>query len=148
MRHLLERSVESVPRCTRFCTDALILCMPIVRSPISTRDMVQIDEGKLSIRSLKKRGRHHIREVPVSEILITTLNTQVKRQNQPKLIWAMTDEPVSRIKAYRWIKSVFHKCKLEGPHACPKGLRHGFGVHAICSGVQLHMVQRWMGRVD
>ncbi|MEL8055453.1 MAG: site-specific integrase [Pseudomonadota bacterium] len=113
-----------------------------------TQDMVQIDEGKLSIRSLKKRGRHHIREVPVPEMLITTLNTQFQMQNQRKLIWAMSDEPVSRIKAYRWIKSVFHKCKLQGPHACPRGLRHGFGVHAICSGVQLHMVQRWMGHAS
>jgi integrase/recombinase XerD len=33
----------------------------------------------------------------------------------------------------------------EGPHRSPKGLRHGFGVHAISSGVPLNMLGKWMG---
>jgi integrase len=33
----------------------------------------------------------------------------------------------------------------DGPHATPKGLRHGFGIHAIRSGVPLNLVQRWLG---
>lgn len=32
-----------------------------------------------------------------------------------------------------------------GIHATPKGLRHGFGLHAIRSGVPLNLVQRWLG---
>jgi integrase/recombinase XerD len=36
----------------------------------------------------------------------------------------------------------------EGPHACPKGLRHGFGVHAIASGVPLNMLSKWMGHAS
>ena len=34
---------------------------------------------------------------------------------------------------------------LGGPHACPKGLRHGFGVQAISRGIALNMVQKWLG---
>lgn len=30
-------------------------------------------------------------------------------------------------------------------HATPKGLRHGFGVAAVQSGVPLNLVQRWLG---
>jgi len=33
----------------------------------------------------------------------------------------------------------------DGPHRSPKGLRHGYGVHAISSGVPLNMLSKWMG---
>ena len=36
----------------------------------------------------------------------------------------------------------------EGPHACPKCLRHGFGVHAVGRGVALNMVQKWLGHAQ
>lgn len=32
-----------------------------------------------------------------------------------------------------------------GPHRTPKGLRHGYGVHAIGAGVPLNMLSKWMG---
>ena len=34
---------------------------------------------------------------------------------------------------------------LAGPHASPKGLRHGFGVQAVSKGIALNMVQKWLG---
>ena len=36
----------------------------------------------------------------------------------------------------------------DGPHACPKGLRHGFGVQAVSKGVSLNMVQKWLGHAQ
>ena len=33
----------------------------------------------------------------------------------------------------------------DGPHASPKGLRHGFGVTAVSKGISLNMVQKWLG---
>jgi integrase/recombinase XerD len=35
-----------------------------------------------------------------------------------------------------------------GPHRTSKGLRHGFGVHAIASGVPLNMLSKWMGHAS
>ena len=35
-----------------------------------------------------------------------------------------------------------------GPHATAKGLRHGYGVHAISSGVPLNLLTRWMGHAS
>ena len=32
-----------------------------------------------------------------------------------------------------------------GLHAMPKGLRHGFGLHAMRAGVPISLVQRWLG---
>jgi hypothetical protein len=37
---------------------------------------------------------------------------------------------------------------IEGPQASPKGLRHGFGVQAVSSGVPLNMVQKWLGHAQ
>ena len=37
---------------------------------------------------------------------------------------------------------------IEGVQACPKGLRHGYGIHAIQCGVPLNLLQRWMGHAD
>ena len=37
---------------------------------------------------------------------------------------------------------------IEGDHASPKGLRHGFAVQAIQANVPLTLVQRWLGHAD
>ena len=33
----------------------------------------------------------------------------------------------------------------EGPHRCPKGLRHGYAIHALSKAVPLNLVSKWMG---
>jgi integrase len=35
--------------------------------------------------------------------------------------------------------------EIEGLHATPKGLRHGFGIQAVVSNVPLNLIQRWLG---
>lgn len=34
---------------------------------------------------------------------------------------------------------------MEGPHRVPKGLRHGYAIHALNKGVQLNFVSKWLG---
>ena len=53
--------------------------------------------------------------------------------------------PWSRTWAWGCVKAVMRDADIYGAHASPKGLRHGFGVHAIHSGVPLNMIQRWLG---
>lgn len=100
----------------------------------------------VSIRSLKKRNQHHIREVPVPQELIDVLADLPR--NLPDPIWSQNHRPVPRITTYRWIKAVMKEAGIEGPQATPKGLRHGYGIHAVRSGVQLHMLQKWMGHAS
>lgn len=59
-------------------------------------------------------------------------------------LWQSRDRPVSLIAAYRWIKSIMAR----DAQACPKRLRHGYGVHATLCGAQVHMLQRWMGHAS
>lgn len=35
-----------------------------------------------------------------------------------------------------------------GCHACPKGLRHAFGVNAVQTDVPLNMLQKWLGHAN
>ena len=37
---------------------------------------------------------------------------------------------------------------IQGPHATPKGLRHGFGVKAAAETRQPRAVQKWLGHRD
>jgi integrase len=37
---------------------------------------------------------------------------------------------------------------VQGYHATPKGLRHGFGVAAVQASIPLHLVQRWLGHAQ
>ena len=37
---------------------------------------------------------------------------------------------------------------IDGPQACPRGLRHGFGVAAVTAGVPLPTVAAVLGHAD
>ncbi len=100
----------------------------------------------ISFRSLKKRNQHHIREIPVPQELIDALDKLPRTLAQP--IWTVDGEKVSRVSAYRWMKRVMAKAHIHGSQATAKGLRHGYGIHAVRSGVQLNMLQKWMGQAS
>ncbi len=49
---------------------------------------------------------------------------------------------------WRAVHDVMAGACLEGPHASPKGLRHGFGVAAVSAGIPLNLVQKWLGHAQ
>jgi integrase/recombinase XerD len=49
---------------------------------------------------------------------------------------------------WRRVREVMAQAGIRGPHASPKGLRHGFGVAAVTSGVPLNLVQKWLGHAQ
>lgn len=100
----------------------------------------------ISFRSLKKRKQHHIREIPVPQELIDALDGLPRQLGLP--IWTVDGQKVSRVSAYRWVKRIMVKAGIHGPQATAKGLRHGYGIHAVRSGVQLNMLQKWMGHAS
>ena len=105
---------------------------------------VELESGFVAIRSLKKRnGAVVIREVPVPADLLNavedTHHLALLRPDQR--LW-----PFSRSRAWQLVRLVMADAGIgPGIHATPKGLRHGFGLHAIQSGVPLNLVQRWLG---
>lgn len=106
----------------------------------------QLDCGAASIRTLKRR-RLSVREVPLPPDLITALDRHFDLSNKQRdeeaanlRLW-----PWHRVTAWRLIKRVLAACAIVGRHACPRGLRHSFGVTTLQAGVPLNLTQRWMG---
>lgn len=116
-----------------------------------TADRVDLAAGVLVIESLKKRRGGVFRTVPVPPILLDTLNMvhgirelHARRdKGRGERLW-----PWSRMTGWRVVHAVMHAARLEGPHASPKGLRHGFGVAAVSAGIPLNLVQKWLGHAQ
>lgn len=106
----------------------------------------QVDRCIVALRTLKRR-RPHVREIPIAPGLMTALERQFqlrKLQRDPekanRRLW-----PWSRWTAWRLVKGAMLEAGIVGRPACPRGLRHGFGVGALQALVPLNLVQRWMG---
>jgi site-specific recombinase XerD len=106
----------------------------------------QIERNVVALRTLKRR-RPHVREVPVEPGLMAALNCQfnlTELQRNPEManrrLW-----PISRATVWRVVKGVMLEAGVVGRPACPRGLRHGFGVGTVQALVPLNMVQKWMG---
>ncbi len=103
--------------------------------------------------TLKKRRRGIYRAVPMPEKVLDTIDmghgikeAQKRRKSEEAEIplWHW-----SRTTAYFRVKEVMAAAGIaDGPHKTPKGLRHGYGVHAISSGVPLNMLSKWMGHAS
>jgi integrase/recombinase XerD len=109
-----------------------------------TASSFQVESGVVAIVTLKRRG-HHVREVPIPPELIDALNRQFKLSipqphGQDRRLW-----PWHRVTAWRIIKRVMRRSAITGRQACPRGLRHAFGVGSLQAGVPLNLAQRWLG---
>lgn len=98
-----------------------------------------LDAGEhvLRIRTLKKRGRVHVRRVPIPSVLTAALMEISPKEDR---FWYF-----SRSTAWRIVHVVMRLSEIEGPQACAKGLRHGFGVRAALAGIPVTQIQEWMG---
>lgn len=104
---------------------------------------IQRQGGFIAFRTLKKRDRVFVREVPVPDVLFDELEQVhgIADADPATRLW-----PLSRTRAWHLVKQVMEAADIKGgPHATAKGLRHGFGIHAIGSGVPINLVQRWLG---
>ncbi len=103
---------------------------------------VQLSNRVISIRSLKKRNKTVIREIPVPDVLIEQLD--YANAASCALDPHMSFWPWKRTWAWAQVKRVMADAKITGLQSSPKGLRHGFGVQAVQSGVPLNLVQKWL----
>lgn len=113
---------------------------------------IDLNAQAITIRSLKKRRQGIYRAVPVPPGTLDHLDLvhalrEAQRRGKghaDRLLW-----PWSRMTAWRRVMEVMEVAGIpSGPHRCPKGLRHGYGVHAISSGVPLNMLCKWMGHAS
>ena len=150
-RRAFLEAVKALPRPQRtFCTllhDAGCRISEALALPGERIDL----NGKAAVfETLKKRRSGVYRAVPLPEATLDTLDMvhglselQSARQAAElrKPLWEF-----SRTTAWRVVKEAMADAGIAaGPHQTPKGLRHGFGINAILSGVPVTKLQKWMG---
>ncbi|MDR3489801.1 MAG: tyrosine-type recombinase/integrase [Bradyrhizobium sp.] len=142
-RRFLAAAQLAPPKTRTLCLTMAYLGCRISEALGLTGGDVQTTEGIVSIRCLKKRGKLVVREVPMPPALIEEL-ARVHLLDLPRaLLW-----PWGRTTAWRLIKTVMSEAGIHSLPATPKGLRHGFGVHAVMCGVPLNIIQKWLGHAD
>jgi site-specific recombinase XerD len=106
----------------------------------------QVDACVVAIATLKRR-KFTVREIPIPRGLMMKLDrhyglrhAQRGEHSAQVRLW-----PWCRQSAWRTIKQVMALAGVSGRQACPRGLRHGFGVSALQNGVPLVVIQRLMG---
>jgi integrase/recombinase XerD len=141
----------------RLPTTARLFCLTLLWSGARVSEglalapaAIDIESGTVSVRTLKRRKRGVIRQVPLPPEVLNALKRHFKlrqRQRDPqhaaKPLWRF-----SRTTAWRHVKKVMAAAGIVGAPAMPKGLRHGFGVKAFQSNVPTHLVQRWLGHAS
>ncbi|MCB1467317.1 MAG: site-specific integrase [Rhizobiaceae bacterium] len=109
-----------------------------------TVEAIDAQSNIIAIRSLKKRRAGTIREVPVPDTLIEALLSSIGDDtDRSARVWEW-----ERTWGWTQTKRVMAQAGIAGIHASPKGLRHGFGLHAVQRGIPLNLVQKWLGHAD
>ena len=108
---------------------------------------IDLDAAAIRIRTLKRRAEHW-REVPLPAETLRALElvhglrrVVPRRAGDP--LW-----PWSRATGHRRIVAIMQEAQIEGPQACPKGLRHAWGIAAVEAGVPLTTIAAMLGHAD
>lgn len=117
-----------------------------------TPERIDLAGQAVVFETLKKRRQGVFRAVPVPPGLLEQLDLVHGVREAQKRGKGHVERPLwpwARNTAWRHVKAVMVAADVaDGPHRSPKGLRHGYGVHAIGSGVPLNLLSKWMGHAS
>ena len=110
---------------------------------------VDLGAAEIRIATLKRR-REHWRAVPVPEDLAHELalvhqlrRAQASPRGRTRPLW-----PITRQASHRQVGALMAAAGIAGPQACPRGLRHSYGVAAVRAGVPLPTVVAVLGHAS
>jgi len=146
-------AAKDAPRAVRtFCLVLHDTGCRISEALALTPRSVDLSDKAIVFETLKKRRRSVYRAVPVPDNMLDTLNMVHGLTEAGKRLVAKGETPLwdwSRTTAFRRVREVLEASGIaDGPHKCPKGLRHGYGVHAISCGVPLNTLSELMGHAS
>jgi len=147
----LRAAEDAVREVRTFCGTLVHTGCRISEALALTADRVDIGDGVVVIESLKKRRSGIYRGIPVPPAFLDTLDLvhdiRAARRGaeggRGAHLWSW-----SRPTAWRHVCTVMESAGIAGLHACPKGLRHAFGIKAVTSNVPLNMTQKWLGHAQ
>ncbi|MES2988720.1 MAG: site-specific integrase [Pseudomonadota bacterium] len=102
----------------------------------------QLDDQPAAVRfrTLKRRKLVY-RSVPIPDKVLRQLRSLPATPDGQ--LWHM-----HRVTAWRCVREITDSVAIAGPMACCRGLRHGFGIHAVSTNVPPNLIQRWMGHAS
>ena len=110
---------------------------------------VDLEANEVRIATLKRR-RDHWRAVPLPEDLVHALDlvhrlrgAQRSPRGMNRPLWDVT-----RQTANRQVGAIMRNAGIDGPQACPRGLRHSYGVAAVTAGVPLPTIAAVLGHAS
>lgn len=109
----------------------------------------QTECGLVAIVTLKRRG-FFVREVPIPPALIARLERQFRLSARQRIAEASGRRlwPWSRVTAWKIIKGVMQQAGVTGKQACPRGLRHAFGIATLQANVPINLTREWLGHAS
>ena len=134
-----------------FCATLAYTGCRISEALALTADRIDLKDGAIVIESAKKRRAGVYRPVPVPPAFLDMLNMvhnirgaqRCRDRGKSVRLWNW-----SRTKGWYVVRDVMKAAKITGPHATPKGLRHGFGIKAVNCGVPLNTLQQLFGHAQ
>jgi integrase len=131
------------PRRLAFCELLVFTGCRLSEALAVTPKQVNSTEAYVVFQTLKRR-KAHFRSVPIPYELAERLIALPPPYGYGDAVHFFLF-PWCRQTAWKYIKDVMDAAGIVGPQACPKGLRHGFGMRAMMRGVPQNLVQRWLG---
>lgn len=146
-RAFLEAASTSLPEIRTFCATLTFTGARISEVLALTPGRIDYSDNLIIIECLKKRKPNIYRAVPVPSILMNLLNEthKIRRRQRDENQAHVRIWPWCRTTAWKNVTAIMTNAGIDGPHACPKGLRHSFGVTALQKNVPLNMVRKWLG---
>jgi integrase/recombinase XerD len=130
-----------------FCLTLAVTGARISEVLALTPERIDMADAAIIFETLKQRKKGVFRAVPVPRALLRRLDAVHKvsaaladPDRRGARLW-----PWGRTMAWTRVKCVMARAGIAEPLAQPKALRHAFAVEAGQNGVQLNIVQRWMG---
>ena len=134
------------------------LCLTLHYTGCRVSEALALTPGRIDLsgkvivfETLKKRRTGVFRAVPVPADMLDTLDmvhglreAHKRQKGLDERLW-----PWTRTHAWRLVVGVMRTAQIpDGPHASPKGLRHGYGIAGISAGIPLNMLRKWMGHAS
>lgn len=134
-------SVKALPKRHRLFCFLVALGGMRISEALGVRGL-HIASGEIVLRTLKRR-KLTFRIVQLPEWLTDELAELVATDAPDARLW-----DVHRTTAWRWIKRAMRLSQIIGKHACPKGLRHGFGARCVLNNLPLGLIAKFMGHAS
>ena len=151
-RFLSATSELERPEVRTFCDTLAYTGCRISEALALTPERIDLSARAITFQTLKQRGKIRFRSVPVPaqhlEALLLVHN--IRKAQKSKSVATKTAKlwDFKRAMASRHVAAVMAAADIEGAHACPKGLRHGFGVRMAQKTRNPRLVQKLMGHVS